>query len=146
MDVETMLQAERQLRAPLPPNPAPPTPLAKTKARAGTQEWHWSLPDPLNKSCTVHTLSIPLPRPLGQDRVRQGHPWRPETEGHPGSEEQGRQALSSRVRDTVRPAGRERLCAHTPESGGAGETSRCARRLRGHRGADPCERDPSPQP
>lgn len=98
---------------------------------------HWSLPDPLNKSCTVHTPPIPLPRPSGQDKVRQGHPWRPETGGQPGSKEQGREALSSRIRDTQTDLRAERVWGGR---GGHQVFQMCP----GHRGADPCERDPSP--
>lgn len=78
---------------------------------------HWSHPDPLNKSGTVHTPPIPPPHPSGQDRVRQGHPWRPETRhsDSKGARERGCEFQGQEYR--VRPAGRRRLCPDTPESG-----------------------------
>lgn len=119
-DVEMTPQAERQL---------PPLACQDSSQRLEHKSRHWSHPDPWNKSCTVHTPSTPPPSPSGQDRVRQGHPWRPET-GHPGSK--GAKERSHEFQGQgciVRPASRKRACAHAPESRIAEVATSCSRHL-----------------
>lgn len=68
----------------------------------------------------MHTPPSPSPAPqarTGSGRATHGGRKQKDTQA---AREQEREA----VRYTVRPAGRERLCAHTPESGGVGVATR----------------------
>lgn len=113
----------------LPQRGSSPSGLPRLRPGAGTEEQASVPARSPEQSCTVHTLPSPPPLPSGQARVGQGHTWRPETEGHPGSEgarEKGceLQGQGHRVRPTAREA-----VAYSPESGVAGVATGCSRRL-----------------